>query len=72
MLDTKLTNSMTLHPQIDSQIEVVNRMIGHILCMYNSKHPHTWYESLLDVHHIYNIAVHSSIGHNPFKVGLGF
>ena len=30
----------------DGQIEVVNQMIVHILRMYNSKHPHTWDESL--------------------------
>jgi hypothetical protein len=40
--------------------------------MYNSKHPHTWDESLPYVHHSYNRALHSSTGHNPFQVGLGF
>jgi hypothetical protein len=47
-------------------------MIMHILRMYNSKHPHTWDESLPYVQHSYNRALHSSIGHNPFQVGLGF
>jgi hypothetical protein len=37
--------------------------------MYNSKHPHTWDESLPYVQHSYNRALHSSIGHNPFKWG---
>lgn len=46
MLDTKLTKAMTFQPQTDSQTKVVNKMIVHIMCMYNSKHPHTWYESL--------------------------
>jgi hypothetical protein len=32
--------------QTDGQTEVVNQMIVHILRMYNSKHPHTWDESL--------------------------
>jgi hypothetical protein len=63
---------MTFHPQTDGQTEVVNRMIVHILCMYNSKHPHTWDESLTYVQHIYNRALHISTDHNAFQVGLGF
>ena len=47
-------------------------MIVHILRMYNSKHPCTWDESLPYVQHSYNRALHSSIGHSPFQVGLGF
>jgi hypothetical protein len=47
-------------------------MIVHILRMYNSKHPRTWDESLTYVQHSYNRALHSSTGHNPFQVGLGF
>jgi hypothetical protein len=72
LLDTKLTKSMTFHPQTDGQTEVVNRMIVHILHMYNSKHPCTWDESLPYVQHSYNRALHSSTDHNPFQVGLGF
>jgi hypothetical protein len=69
MLDTKST---AFHPQTDFQTEVVNRVIVHILSMYNSKHPHTWDESLPYVQHSYNRALHNSIDHNPFQVGLGF
>jgi hypothetical protein len=47
-------------------------MIVHILCMYNSKHPCTWDESLPYVQHSYNRALHSSTDHSPFQVGLGF
>ena len=47
-------------------------MIVHILHMYNSKHPCTWDEILPCVQHNYNWALHSSTGHNPFQVGLGF
>jgi hypothetical protein len=72
LLDTKLTKSTAFHPQTDGQTKVVNRMIVHILCMYNSKHPCTWDESLPYVQHSYNRALHSSTGHNPFQVGLGF
>jgi hypothetical protein len=72
MLDTKLTKSTTFHLQTDGHIEVVNRMIIHILRMYNSKHPCTWDESFPYVQHIYNRSLHSSTSHNPFQVGLGF
>jgi hypothetical protein len=47
-------------------------MVIPILCMYNSKHPITWDESLPYVLHSYNRALHSSNGHNPFQGGLGF
>jgi hypothetical protein len=72
LLDTKLTKSTALHPQIDRQIEVINRMIVHILCMYNSKNPHTWDESLHYVQHSYNRSLHSSTNHRPFKMRMGF
>jgi hypothetical protein len=72
LLDTKLTKSTAFHPQIDGQTKVVNRMIVHILRMYNSKHLHTWDESLPYVQHNYNKDLHSSIGHSAFQVGLGF
>jgi hypothetical protein len=63
---------MAFHPQTEDQTEVVNRMIVHIIRMYNSKHPRTWDESLPYVQHSYNRAFHSSTGHSPFHVGLGF
>jgi hypothetical protein len=40
--------------------------------MYNYKHPCTWDENLSYVHHIYNRALHTFIGHNPYQVELGF
>jgi hypothetical protein len=72
LLDTKLTKSTAFYPQTDGKIKVLNRMIVHIIHMYNSKKPRTWDESLPYVYHIYNQARHSSTGHSPFKVGLGF
>jgi hypothetical protein len=65
-------NPLLSTPQTDGQTEVFNWMIMHILCMYNSKHPHTWDESLPYVQHSYNRSLHSSTGHIPFQVGLGF
>jgi hypothetical protein len=72
LLDNKLTKSTSFHPQTDGQTEVVNQMFVHILRMYNSKHMHTWDESLLNVQHNYNRALRSSTNHIPFQVGLGF
>jgi hypothetical protein len=72
LLDTKLTKSTSFHPQTDGQIEVINQMIVHILRMYNSKHPLAWDEILPYIQHNYNMALHSSIDHIPFQVGLGF
>jgi hypothetical protein len=70
LLDTKLTKSTAFHPQMDGQTKVVNQMIVHILLMYNSKHPHTWDESLPYVQHNYKRSIHSSTNHNRFQVGL--
>jgi hypothetical protein len=71
-METKLTESISFHPQIDGKTKVANKMIVHIPRMYNSKHPCTWDESLPYFHHSYNQAIHISIGHNHFKVCLGF
>ena len=71
ILDTKFTMSTAFHPQTDGQIEVVNKMIVHILRMYNSKHPGTWDESLPYVQNSYNRALHNSTDHSPFQVSLG-
>jgi hypothetical protein len=72
LLDTKLTKSIVFHPQNDIQTKVVNRMIVPILRMYNSKHQRAWDESLPCVQHSYNMALHSSINHSLFQVGMGF
>jgi hypothetical protein len=72
LLDTKLTNSIAFHPQMNGQTEVINRMIVHILHMYNSKHPRTWDEIISYVQHNYNKSIPSSTDHIPFQVGLGF
>jgi hypothetical protein len=69
LLETKLTKSTAFHPQTDGQTKVVNRMIVHILCMYNSKHPRTWDESLPYVQHSYIRSLHSSTRHSPILGG---
>jgi len=71
-MDTKLAKSTTFHLHTDAQMEVVNRMIVHILRMYNLKHPRTWDEILPYTQHSYNRSLQSSIGHHPFQVCLEF
>ena len=66
LLDTKLTKSTNFHPQTDGQTKVVNKMIIHILRMYNSNNPRKWDESLPYVQHSYNWVLHISTSHNPF------
>jgi hypothetical protein len=72
LLETKLTKSIPFHPHIDGQIEVVNRMILHLLDMYKSKHPCTGDEILPYIQHIYKLSLHSSNSHIYFQVGRGF
>ena len=72
MLDTKITKSTAIHPQTDGEIEVVTRMIMHILHMCNSKNPCTCDESLPYVQHNYNLALQFSTDHSLFQVDLGF
>jgi hypothetical protein len=72
LLDTMLSKSTAFHPHTDGQTEVVNKMIVHVLRMYNSKHPHTWDNNIPYFQHNYKISIHSSTDHNPFQVGLQF
>jgi len=72
VVGTNLTKLYAFHPQIDGQTEVVNKMMVHILHMYNSKHPQTWGENHPYMQHNYNKSLHSSTSHNPFQVVLGF
>jgi hypothetical protein len=41
LLDMKLTKSTAFDPQTNGQTNVVNKMITHILRLYNSNHTHT-------------------------------
>jgi len=38
-MDTRLKRSITFHPQIDGQIEVVNRIVIQLFRGYFGKHP---------------------------------
>ena len=71
-LDTRLYLSTTFHTQKDKQMEVVNRLVVQLLCMYNQKHHRTWDDNLPYIQHSYNRAQHSSTGKSPFEICYGF
>jgi hypothetical protein len=60
-----------LPPPNKWKTKVVNKMIVHILHMYNSKHPRTWDESLPYVQHSYNRSLHDLYWTQPFSSVLG-
>ena len=72
MMDTKLKNSTTFHPQTDGQTEVVNRTIVHLLRGYCNKLPKLWDEKLHYIHHAYNQEKHSSTQTSPFEVFFSY
>ena len=72
LMDTRLKNSITFHPQTDGQTEVVNRIVIKLLRGYCSKHPKLWDEHLCYVQHAYNHAKHYSTYRSPFETCFGF
>lgn len=46
LMDTKLKKSTTFHPQTDGKIEVVRKIVVHLLRGYCRKHSKLWDESL--------------------------
>ena len=72
MMDTKLKRSTAFHPQIDRQIEVVNRIVVHLLRGYFNKHRKLWDEQVQYVQHAYNRAMHYSTQSSPFETCFGY
>jgi len=71
-MDTRLKMSTTFHPQIDGQIDMVNRIVIQLLRGYCGKHPKLWDEHLCYVQHAYNHAKHYSTRRSPFETCFGF
>ena len=71
LLGCKLKFSTTFHPQMDGQIEVVNRVLFHALRTHFgcSKQSDNYLHIL---QHSYNKATHSSTRFSSFEVCLGF
>ena len=71
-LGTKLLFITTCHPQIDGQMEMVNRTISTLMRSMIKTNLCVWEECLLHVEFAYNRAVHSATRLCPFEVVYGF
>ena len=71
-LGTKLLFSTTCHPQIDIQMEVINRNLSTLLRAIIKKNLKTWEDCLPHVEFTYNRAVHSATKFSPFEIVYGF
>ena len=69
---TKLFFSTAYHPQIDGQIEVMNRTLGQLMCVIINKNMKSWNEILPHVEFTYNRAMHSTAHYSPFEIVYGF
>ena len=71
-LGTKLLFSTTCHPQIDRQIEVVNRTLSTLLHTIIQKNLKNWDDCLPFIEFAYNWSVHFTTNFSPFKIVYGF
>lgn len=70
-LRTELTFRSTYHPQMDGQIELVNRNMGNILRSLVGDHPKQWNWFLIQAKFSYNNSPNISIGQSPFQIMYG-
>ena len=68
----KIEKSTTFHPQKYGQIEVVNRIVVHLLRENYNTHPKIWDEQLHYIQHAYNQAKHSSTQNSHFEACFGY
>ena len=69
---TKLLFSTTCHPQIDGQIEVVNRTLSTLLRTILQKNLKNWEDCLPFIEFAYNRSIHSTSNFSPFEIVYGF
>jgi hypothetical protein len=60
--------SSAFHPQIDSQLEVTNRIIDMYLCCLTGDRPRSWLQWLPWAEYCYNMAFQSALKTTPFNV----
>jgi hypothetical protein len=70
-LGTNLAFSLSYHPQMDGQTEVVNRSLGDLLRSLVTEHHSQWDNILPQTEFAYNDSVNRSTGKSPFQVVYG-
>jgi hypothetical protein len=68
MAGVKLRFSMAFHPQMDSQSEVVNKVIAMYLLCVTGDRPRAWVDWLAWAEYCYNTSYHSALHATPFEV----
>ena len=71
VLGTKRQLLMAYHPQIDSQMERINKEIGTFLWHYVNYQQDNWTDWLSTVEFQYNDKKHTVTGRTPFKLNFG-
>ena len=70
-LGTNLAFSSTYHPQMDGQMEVVNRSLGDLLRSLVIEHYSSWDHIFPQAEFAYNDSVNRSTGKSPFEIVYG-
>jgi hypothetical protein len=71
MAGVKLRFSMTFHPRMDGQSEVVNKVIDMYLRCVTGDRPRAWVDWLAWAEYCYNTSYHSALRATPFEVVYG-
>jgi hypothetical protein len=71
-LGTKILFSITCHPQMDSQTEVINHTLSSMLRAIFKTNLKLWEECLLHIEFAYNRFIHSTTKVSLFQVVYGF
>jgi hypothetical protein len=67
-MGTNLSFSSSYHPQMDGQIEFVNRSFGDLLRSLVEKHHSQWDNILPQAEFAYNDSINRSTGNIPFQI----
>jgi len=67
-MDTQLSYNFSYHPQINRQIEVVNRSLGNLLRSLVGENSRMWDRVLARAEFTYNDSPNHSIGFSPFQI----